>query len=201
MFALYPWMMACHLIVNIVCILRNIAFSAVGPGEHNAFAYYLSGLLGVHSFHEDRGKDKALVGLKRVIDDKRARFRTERREWDSQLTFQFVSLLFPFTQGFFATWLYFRRKKLSPTGSGVYLGFDHRNGWMAIGGTLASLAAIARLILGYDWVKKENTQWWEMRIDASAQVDSLDTSNAFVYEGLLAFMVQIVSHMSARIDN
>lgn len=188
-FIFYPWLVACQLAVNIVCIFRNIAFSAVGPDEHNALAYYLSGLLGVHHQHEDRSHAKYWWGNKRILDQRRATFRLERRKWDQPLIFQFVGLLFPFVQGLFATCLYFRREHLLPPNSGVYLGIDHRNGWMAMGGTLASLIAMCRLALGHDWIVIESIPWQTAKVDA----DSLDTSNAFVYEGLLAFKIQTVS--------
>ncbi len=71
---------------------------------------------------------------------------------------------------------------------GKYLGIDYRNGWMATNGTLADIISIARLISGFEWHARPTVDWRDTWLD----VGTIDTSNAFVFEGFLATLVQTV---------
>jgi len=87
-----------------------------------------------------------------------------------------VALLFPLAQGLGTTIIYVHRMSMPGADGATLLGIDHRNGWMAFGGTLAAFVSLLVLLVGYDW-KGDYSRDWRITIMG---VQTYDTSNAFI---------------------
>jgi len=185
-FIFWPWIMSAQLLIDVVCVIRNLIQY---PATTNRFRYYLSGLIGQHHAMDDQYGPLLNWRPARIMDHRSARYRLQNIPWDDTRTYTAVFSLVPLVQGLFAFWIFYRRRYLlSSTTGDVYLGIDFRNGWMAFNGTLAALVSLARLLMKWDWYVDVPDRKWEKTYLNSL----LDTSNAWVFAIAGAIIFQIV---------
>jgi len=187
LFLFCPLLMPCQLLSNIGCCIRN---ALRGAATSDGFAYYFSVAIGMH---ESKSIGQHSVhGSLRIMDHRRPWFILTHMPWNLPRLYQIVALLFPLAQGLGTTIIYVHRMSMPGADGATLLGIDHRNGWMAFGGTLAAFVSLLVLLVGYDW-KGDYSRDWRITIMG---VQTYDTSNAFIWEGFLAFFVQQVRFLA-----